>query len=504
MSRSRWTEEDPKFAGLHRGIPDGAILCGIFSDKALPPQCCSGLVPANISDTGMFWPPSHSRFDSLPHFQNTPMTKNVIAAVVGSVCAMFLWEARSFGLEGSNLIITGTASVSGSTTLGSLVVSGTADVRGNGLYFGSWTSDPGMHGVEFTYTDATSEPMPSLLKLTATRPSHEWLWEHYSEDQTSTLPMMKLDASHVLTIFDTAGNAAIVLNPAGSSDGTTVLTQQAADGRYVSSASLHVGSVSNEWGYEGSTFSLPGGNATGFDSFAGIGATANGPRSIAIGNQSTASANGAIATGHCSNAVGGDSNASGPFSTAIGLFSTASGYWSAAGGDYSTAAGPYTIAAGYGQFVVGRYNNPQGDSCNWVPTDELFTVGNGYEVQDENGWSYVPSNAFVVKKNGDTAVNGNFTVSGVIRVAPQGDLDMGAFAYEPPAAEPQSMQVLASRQTLQKTSSVANAGGSESAIENARARVIALANELGVALPASLTAGSQSTSVFTSGTALTR
>jgi len=160
--------------------------------------------------------------------------------------------------------------------------------------------------------------------------------------------------------------------------------------------------------------------------------------STASGFHSTASGYFSTASGYFSTASGYYSNASGAYSTASGYFSTASGVRSTASGDYSTAAGVRTTAAALGEFVVGQFNNiSQGDREYWVSTDELFVIGNGTDQQH-------PSNALVVKKNGDTTINGGLAVSGtavttgtmntivmkenrLVLIPQQGDLSMGEF-----------------------------------------------------------------------------
>lgn len=166
-----------------------------------------------------------------------------------------------------------------------------------------------------------------------------------------------------------------------------------------------------------------GSTASGYNTYTGgFGSSASGDSSNAMGDYSTAS-------GLWSNAMSYASTASGYSSIASGTGSVASGYISQAIGDKSTAAGPFTIAAAYGQFVVGQYNytNIKLSGTSWVPTDDLFTVGNGTD-------SAHLSNAFVVKKNGNTTIVGNVIVSGTantILVNPAGDLLMGNFTNGP-------------------------------------------------------------------------
>jgi hypothetical protein len=109
-----------------------------------------------------------------------------------------------------------------------------------------------------------------------------------------------------------------------------------------------------------------------------------------------------------------------------------------ANGQSSTAMGSDTTAQAYASTILGRYNVVQGDSNSWVDTDDLFVIG--------NGTSSTPSNAMVVKKNGDTTVSGNAAIKGnsvlegsatvkgntvlegtVTIAQPQGDISMGIY-----------------------------------------------------------------------------
>jgi hypothetical protein len=191
--------------------------------------------------------------------------------------------------------------------------------------------------------------------------------------------------------------------------------------------------------------------ASGFCSTAtGYSAVASGTCAVASGTGSTASGGYAVAIGYDSKAIGPFSMATGyesragvtfaiasaPFAVASGDRSTASGYASVASGDtavasgfqsaasgrFSEAAGANTIAAGSGQFVVGQYNSPQGDPTFWFGGDDLVQVGNGTDATHR-------SNAFTIKKNGDTTVAGTLTTAKLVasHVDPQGDLSMGSF-----------------------------------------------------------------------------
>ena len=160
--------------------------------------------------------------------------------------------------------------------------------------------------------------------------------------------------------------------------------------------------------------------------------TASGDFSTAIGGWTTASGMNSTAMGVANSAGGMCSTAMGISTTANGMYSTAMGAVTTANGMYSTAMGCYTTAQTMCSVVLGQYNVLQGDAWQWVPTDDLFVIGNGTDADN-------PSNAFVVKKNGDTIVSGAATVQGpttlqgdvtvktVLRLPPSGDLGMGAF-----------------------------------------------------------------------------
>ena len=174
-------------------------------------------------------------------------------------------------------------------------------------------------------------------------------------------------------------------------------------------------------------------------------AAALGTYSYAHGDYSVAQAFCSAATGNLSSALGAYSIASNTATVALGTYSTASGYsaismggGSVASGAYSASIGGNTVADGFFQTVVGIYNLTGGSPNNWVPTEDLFTVGNGWDNNHR-------SNAFSVKKNGDATVSGtltvptkivasNVTVSGALLIQPQGDLPMGDFTVQPSPA----------------------------------------------------------------------
>ncbi len=85
-------------------------------------------------------------------------------------------------------------------------------------------------------------------------------------------------------------------------------------------------------------------------------------------------------------------------------------------GLYSAALGYATTAESYACFVVGRFNRNSASfsKTTWVPTDPLFVVGNGQNLQKT-------ANALTVLKNGNVGIGtptpvNRFDVSGEISV----------------------------------------------------------------------------------------
>lgn len=107
-------------------------------------------------------------------------------------------------------------------------------------------------------------------------------------------------------------------------------------------------------------------------------------------------------------AVGWDTKASGNYSSAWGMFAKAEGYCASAMGSFTTALGDYSTAMGYfsnaesySSLVLGRYNIGGGNATEWVDTDPIFEIGNGWQ----QGLEYrVLRNAFTVLKNGNTGI----------------------------------------------------------------------------------------------------
>ncbi len=161
----------------------------------------------------------------------------------------------------------------------------------------------------------------------------------------------------------------------------------------------------------------------------------------ALGNGSASGSN-SLASGFNSTASGGHSTALGYTAQATGDYSVAlgSGAWGAAiaSGEYSFAAvgaqargyqsvalGQYAVAQAANSTAIGNLNIPQGDATAWIPTDDLFVIGNSSHYY--NG----QSNAFVVHKNGNTRAAGTVEAKGGFRTPPMGDIAMGDFTAGP-------------------------------------------------------------------------
>lgn len=95
------------------------------------------------------------------------------------------------------------------------------DIVGNNLSFGILEGDASLSGALFQFTDLlqTNEDNSTTaianLNSTLSRPHAQWQWMRaVSNSGQSTLPVMKLDASNKLTLYDrTSGDAGVVLDP---------------------------------------------------------------------------------------------------------------------------------------------------------------------------------------------------------------------------------------------------------------------------------------------------
>lgn len=99
--------------------------------------------------------------------------------------------------------------------------------------------------------------------------------------------------------------------------------------------------------------------------------------------------------GSSSVAMGYGSMAKAAFSTAVGLSARATG-------QRALSIGSFTESPSYSETTVGSFNQTyvQSSTSNWVPTDRLFTIGNGAGASTR-------SNAMVILKNGNTGIGIN-------------------------------------------------------------------------------------------------
>lgn len=107
----------------------------------------------------------------------------------------------------------------------------------------------------------------------------------------------------------------------------------------------------------------------------------------------------------------------------LGQSSSATGENTTASGDHSSASGEGTVARATHEVAVGSYNTD--DAVAGDNTDKAFSIGNGTGTGSR-------SNAFVVRKNGNTEITGKVTIGS------------GATAYELPSTRGTDKQILQS------------------------------------------------------------
>jgi len=254
-----------------------------------------------------------------------------------------------------------------------------------------------------------------------------WLAVHMSSLKAQLLgpygtnpTTFEVDSNGLLSATGTFGTGSLSLSGAG-----TKMFWYPGKGAFRAGgvADVYLGSGSTDWD----------------DASIGQYSVAFGYNTIASGKGSTASGYYTTASGRGSAATGDGTTASGRYATAFGQFTSAGGWGSAAfgegssaSGNYSTASGNYTSATALDSFVIGTGNldlNADGVSApstdSWVPTDPLFEIGNG---GNSYGWgnpnTSQSSDALVVYKNGNTAVQGTVTAPTFITTTPAGDIPM--------------------------------------------------------------------------------
>jgi uncharacterized protein (TIGR02145 family) len=89
----------------------------------------------------------------------------------------------------------------------------------------------------------------------------------------------------------------------------------------------------------------------------------------------------------------------------LGFYSTSIGAGSRAFGNYATAIGITATAKSFHEFALGSYNTLNSSvQTSWIPTDRLFTIGNGTSTSNR-------SDALTILKNGNTTINGQLSVT---------------------------------------------------------------------------------------------
>lgn len=144
-------------------------------------------------------------------------------------------------------------------------------------------------------------------------------------------------------------------------------------------------------------------NNIGDGSFAaGLDPEASGYGSVAIGNKPISSKHSAVSLGNLSNALESHSFSIGNGCYAYNEYSFAIGNSAAAMGNYSISMGYHTISKAPHSLAVGLYNNSF-DQPNGGPTDRLFQIGNGTDLNNR-------TNAMTVLRNGNVGVGGKATI----------------------------------------------------------------------------------------------
>jgi hypothetical protein len=130
-------------------------------------------------------------------------------------------ERRSALLRDGTLVLSGTddgqqAVVEHTDDYKLQTIAADLDIVGNNLSFGILNGDASRAGALFNFGDDSST---ASLHSILSRPLAQWVWARTtSSSGQSTLPVMKLDATHKLTLYDSpatgqAQNAGVVLDP---------------------------------------------------------------------------------------------------------------------------------------------------------------------------------------------------------------------------------------------------------------------------------------------------
>lgn len=337
--------------------------------------------------------------------------------------------------------LAGNVTVTGGSTSGNLIITGTVDVNGNGVTFG--TQDTSF-GASLLYTDSNTDTLSFFLN----RAPASWLWQH------TTIPAMRLDSNHKLLLYQPDGTtlgAAIDPGAFTLSLGTSTLYRDSSgalktDGAFVVGGNFTAptytatnGTLTG--GSTGLTLNAGGTNQSITFSASGTGKVViNSPVAITDTTASASPSTGALV-------VGGGVGASGDVNVAGAIKGDSVTVATVISGG---AAGLSLNAGGANQSVT---LNPSGTGVNRLQGQGTQIAGTtlfGTTTDSANGRVQLADHTTAAGGIGfgsDTVLyrsavgtlktDGKLTVSGAarfdsaVRIAPQGDLSMGEFTSEP-------------------------------------------------------------------------
>lgn len=326
--------------------------------------------------------------------------------------------------------LAGNVTVTGGSSSGNLIVTGSVDVDGSGVTFG--TQDASF-GAGLLYTDSTTD----TLNFFVNRAPGSWLWQH------TTVPAMRLDASHKLLLYQADGTTlGVTLDPAAYtlSLGTSTLYRD-SNGSLKTDGAFVVGGSFSAPSYTATSGTLTGGttglqlNAGGTNqnitfSPSGTGKlVVNGPVLINDATASTSPTTGALV-------VTGGVGASGDLNVTGAITGGATGLALNAGGTNQhltlTPSGTgLNRLQGAGTQIAGTtLLGTTTDSANGRLQLAAHTTAAGGIGFGTDTVLYRNA-AGALKTDGKLAVGGNARFDGAVRIAPQGDLSMGEFTSEP-------------------------------------------------------------------------
>ena len=153
--------------------------------------------------------------------------------------------------------------------------------------------------------------------------------------------------------------------------------------------------------------------------------------SVGFGEGGLASGRNSFSMGRNANATGNEAFAFGTNAGGFADYARGFGLNARANGVNATAIGRQLNANSMAEIQLGQYSNfVAGSADTWVPTDRLFVIGNGQE--DIN--LALNSDALVMLKNGNTTLNGTFTIDG--------DNQGSGTAYTLPAQDGSTNQIM--------------------------------------------------------------